>query len=255
MSFIDDIKSFANSATTWLGGSGFGPTLAKTALTGFALSQLSRSINRQNTNQTPESIRLQQDPNTENSIPVVYGEAYLGGLVTDAVLTNSNQTMYICIAICEKTGLTNLGSGADSVISFRDIYWNNQQLVFQSDGITVNYSVDVASGQRIDDLNGIMRIYCYNNGSASPVVPEIYTNGSLSPAYSIMPNWTSNHTMDNLVFVIASIDYNREKNLTNIGKFEFRIKNTMEQPGDCLYDYMTNTRYGAGISSSEIYIS
>jgi hypothetical protein len=30
------------------------------------------------------------------------------------------------------------------------------------------------------------------------------------------------------------------------------MKNTMTLPGDVLYDYMTNTRYGAGIPEAEI---
>jgi hypothetical protein len=32
----------------------------------------------------------------------------------------------------------------------------------------------------------------------------------------------------------------------------FKIQNSMTLPGDCIYDYMTNTRYGAGIDPAEI---
>jgi hypothetical protein len=60
--------------------------------------------------------------------------------------------------------------------------------------------------------------------------------------------------MTNLCFALIRIDYNREKNVTGLGDIKFVIENSMTKPGDCLYDYMTNTRYGAGISAEEIYI-
>jgi hypothetical protein len=34
----------------------------------------------------------------------------------------------------------------------------------------------------------------------------------------------------------------------------FVIENSMKLAGDCLYDLMTNTRYGAGINPEEIYV-
>jgi len=75
----------------------------------------------------------------------------------------------------------------------------------------------------------------------------------LVSANGIMPSWTPEHTMDDLVFAIVRVDYNRDKNITALGDVKFKIKNTMSQPGDVIFDYMTNTRYGAGIPAEEIY--
>ena len=58
--------------------------------------------------------------------------------------------------------------------------------------------------------------------------------------------------MNNLAFVLVSIVYNAEKNLTGLGNMQFKVTNTMKQPGDVLFDYMTNARYGAGIPEAEI---
>ena len=33
---------------------------------------------------------------------------------------------------------------------------------------------------------------------------------------------------------------------------KFHVTNSMTQPGDCIYDYMTNEMYGAGIDPAEI---
>jgi hypothetical protein len=174
----------------------------------------------------------------------------VSGAVTDAVIGNGNQTMFYCLTLSERTGV-KLSDSAQSVIRFRDIYWDNERLVFQSDGITVSQTVDFA-GNVSTAASGKIRVYCYNNGSIGAVVPQGYTNGSLSSATSVFPNWTANHEMTNLVFVIIRIDYDASNSVTSLGDWRFSLDNTMFMPGDCLYDYMTNTRYGAGIDTTEI---
>ena len=255
MSWFDDLVDFGSSALNWLGSNNIGAQLARTALTGYTLRQVNNSINKdQKTDQQKEQdrgVRLQVDPNPDQKIPVVYGRAALGGIVTDAVLTNSNQTMWYCLVLSEVTGNLNLGAGAASQFTFKEIYWNNQQLAFSTDGITVAGATDDA-GTANTDIAGLVRVYCFRNGSANPVVPYGYTNASLATADAVFPDWTANHDMSGLVFALVRIDYNREKNITGLGTMTFVLENTMNQAGDCLYDYMTNTRYGAGIDPAEI---
>lgn len=263
MSFLDDILDVGSSIWKGLTGPGVGAGIAKATALGYLLKEVTSSINKDNqkpaaadTNKPDPGVRLQVAPDTNHAIPIVYGEAFLGGIVTDARLVNSNQTMWYCLTLCEKTG-TLLSDSSTSVITFKDIYWGDQRLVFQSDGITVASLID-NDGNTNSDINGLVRIYCFNNGSSSPVVPTGYTNGSLAAAYSVWAGgsfWTANHTMSDLVFALVRIDYNKEKNITGLPELTFKLSNTMKQPGDCLYDYMTNTRYGAGIPSAEIYSS
>lgn len=256
MSFIDDIVDVGRSVVGYLGGNGIGNALARTAVTGLVLNQVSKSINRDNqaSNNTETIQRLQVNPDPNAKIPVVYGQAVVSGIVTDAQLTNSNTTMYYCLTLCEKTGNIGLGSGAASVISFLKIWYNNELLTFQSDGITVASGVDNQNNVNTK-LNNQIKIWCFNGGSSSQVFPYSYSPGTSTNAYDEMPNWTSAHTMDDLVFAIVRIDYNRDNGVTSLGDFKFQLSNTMNLAGDCLYDYMTNTRYGAGIPSTEIYVS
>jgi hypothetical protein len=67
-----------------------------------------------------------------------------------------------------------------------------------------------------------------------------------------MPGWDSAKTMDQLIFAVVELTYDKTKGVTALGKWNFEITNTMTQPGDCLYDYMTNTRYGVGIDPGAI---
>jgi hypothetical protein len=258
MSWLDDIVDIGKSAYGFITGNSTGGRLAKLALTGFALSSISKSVTKSSnpaatsiTNTPDRGVRLQVDPDTQHKIPVVYGNAYLGGIITDAQLADENKTMYYAITICEQTG-TKLSDDLPSAITFEDIYWNDQRLVFKSDGITVNYSVDRDSN--IDySLQNQVQLYCYSGSSTQPVVPDNYSATGLAAAYDIMPDWTSSYTMNDTVFVIVKVVYNKEKNVSGLGDIKFHLSNSMTQPGDCLLDYMTNTRYGAGIPNSEIF--
>ncbi len=73
----------------------------------------------------------------------------------------------------------------------------------------------------------------------------------------MMPHWTdtTNYTMEGLVFVMMEVDYDAENSLTGLGSMSFDITNSMNNPGEVLFNYMTNSRYGAGLSNSDIDIS
>jgi hypothetical protein len=260
MSWLDDIVDLGASALNWLGGNGVGASLARTAITGYGLKQLTNSINKDNevakdtTAKIDPGVRLQVDPDTEYRIPVVYGEAVLGGAVTDAVLTNGNLSMFYCLTICEKTGNVNLGAGAPSTFAFKDIYWDDARLVFQSDGVTVAGYID-KSNYFCQDFNGKIKIYCFDGNSTSQTNITNYGVAAAVNAYDVMPNWTSAHNMTNLVFAIIRVDYDATAGVKGLGQVKFKMQNSMTQPGDCMYDYMTNHRYGAGIDPTEIYAS
>jgi hypothetical protein len=159
--------------------------------------------------------------------------------------------MYYCLTLSEKTGHVNLGQGGDSVISFLEIYRDDMRLVFENDGITVKSVIDT-EGNTCSDIAGKIKVWCFNNGSTHAVVPNNYSNNSLTAAYNVMPDWTSSYSMSGLVFAIVRIDYDATNDLKSLGTFKFKLQNTMVQPGDCLYDYMTNTRYGAAIPAGDI---
>lgn len=249
MSFIDDIKAVG----TYLVGDSTGATLARTAMLAYTVYKVNKSSTPANSSASAEidvGQRLQLDPLTTNAIPVVYGSAFLGGSITDAQSTNDNKTMSYCITISEKTG-NKLSDGLPSNITFRDIYCNDQRMVFKSDGITAAYSIDRDSN--VDySIADLIEIYCYAGSSINQVAPYGHTLDSTINAYTIMPEWTVNHIMNDLIFIIIKVNYNKEKNVTSIPTMRFHLENSMDQPGDCIYDYMTNTRYGAGIDPMEI---
>ena len=264
MSWFDDVvdvgKSLLGGAANLLTGGGIGGSLAKAALLGLALNKMTGSITKDNSTPTRPAtadidlgVRLQVNPSTQDKIPLLYGSATFGGIITDAVLSADNKTMFYVFTLAERTG-TLISTGAASTYVFNDVYLNDSRVIFQSDGITVDYVIDREGNQDIS-LRGLVKVYCYAGDSESPVVPEYYTNASLEDAYDVMPNWTPNHMMEDLLFGIVRIDYAQDKGITRVPTTKFTITNSMSLPGDCLYDFMTNTRYGAGIAATDIYAS
>jgi hypothetical protein len=257
-SFLDDIVNVGSSIWDWATGSSISAGTARAAGLAYLLKEVQDSINKDNarpekqTTYVPDyGVREQIDPDTEHKIPVVYGTAVAGGAITDAVMTNSNQTMWYCITLSEQTGVI-YGTNQQSQISFEAVYWNETQVNFRSNGITATSLTD-DNGNASSDIDGLVEFYFFSGGSNKPVKLSGYSQGNGQAANQLFPGWTTSHTMNDLVFALVKVTYNKEKNITGLGNIQFKLKNTMSQPGDCLYDYMTNTRYGAGITPEEIY--
>lgn len=117
--------------------------------------------------------RQQFPPATDNKLPVVYGSAYVGGIVTDLTISDDNQTMYYCIALSEVTNTENGASG--DVFTFGDIYWGGKKCVFDvTDQAKVVSLLDESTNESQTNVNGNLYIYTFRNGSYTP------TNGNQS---------------------------------------------------------------------------
>ena len=277
MSFIQDIVKFG------LGQFGIKATgdtpsaIAKSAITSFLTQKINKSIKKANAptpqiqiksapataastvaqEQTIETIerqvKVEMKADTNASIPVVYGEAWVKPLLVDAALSADGCSMYYAVALCEATG-PDL-NGDPSVITIEEILWNNKKLTFFTDGNIVAAAWEGIGAYAKDDLSvsGNVRIYCYNNGSESPcnVRPQgLAVNHG--PAYQYMRNWDSTKQMTGLVCAIIRVDYDAEQDVKGIANLEFKVRNSLKKPGDVLNDYMTNTVYGGGIPTEEI---
>ena len=189
--------------------------------------------------------RQQIPPATDNKLPVVYGNAWLGGTVVDLSISENNQEMYYVMALSEVTGNGN------DVITFGDIYYGGKKVVFKSDGYTVDYLVDESNGSQDTNVSGKIQIYLYRDGSQTP------TNSTIS-AIQVMQSsgliykWDNNKLMTNCAFAIIHLTYNADAGITGLQQTKFNLINSRTDTGDCLYDYLTNTTYGCAIPTSQV---
>ena len=189
--------------------------------------------------------RTQVPPATDNKLPIVYGEAWLGGTIVDLSISENNQELYYVLAISEVTG-----NGTDT-ITFGDVYYGGKKVNFRPDGFTVASLLDESSGVTDTTVDGKIQFFFYRDGSNTP------TNSSQS-AISVMQTsglvytWDSNKLMTNTAFAIIHLTYSQTANIRGIEQTRFQLTNSRTNTGDVFYDYLTNEVYGGAIPVSQI---
>lgn len=250
------ISALAAAAATYIGvTSTIGVLLVRTAVTALVTYAFSKTIGKPQQQTGAPSIdtgvRQTLDTATTHKIPVVYGSAHMGGIITDGTLANDNKTMWMCLTISEKTGKL-FSSGAAPVYTFDKAYRNTSQVTFQGDGITIDRVTD-SDGNQDSSMQGLIKVYMYaGSGAAANQISPVGFSVTPQNAWDLFPGWTTSNNMTDLIFALIKVEYNRDKNVTSVGQFQFAITNSMSDAGDVLFDYATNTRYGAGIRLPEI---
>jgi len=242
---------FLSGVWNWFTGNSVTSQIAKVAMLGYASRLLNEETSSDKTD-LPDAVdpgvRLQLNPSTETKIPVLYGDAFFGGNIVDAAISSDNKTMWYVLALAETTGTKYSDSNATSY-TFHDVYLNNNRVVFKSDGYTVDYTLDQSSNQDIN-MRDLVKVYLYVDGV--PTQPDGET-GTTPAAHTLISHWDAiNYAMDGLIFAIVEVNYNQTKGVSGLPQCTFNIETNMTKPGDVLYDYMTNNRYGANIATADI---
>lgn len=227
----------------------------------FVNTEISSIVTSTKTPQKKEiessSTELQLGIDPQAHIPVLYGRGMTRGVLVDAELASNELDLYLSYVISEVTGpiLSSETDGVyeDSEISLKRIFVNDYEVVFNTDGVTFKHIKDT-EGTTDNSWDGKIQFYFYKDGSSysSLSFPPGYDGIVPLNAYDIVPKWNSLYSYTNLCFCVVKITYDAENDLTAIPDIVFDVENTIKQPGDVLYDYMINTRYGAGIPEAEI---
>jgi hypothetical protein len=200
-------------------------------------------------------IRVQLPPATNNKLPVVYGTSFISGVITDAKISTDLQSMWFVISLAE---VTDTGG-----YTFNEIYYDGKLVTFGTNGAVTSLTTNTLGGGEVDTkVNGNLFIYLFPNGSNSGVntggqtasqilsdasIPAgqrwngpIYTSGGQSPS------------MSNTAFMIVKVKYNTDAGTTNLGTVTAKITNSLTKPGDCIRDYLVNSRYGCAVPLSQV---
>ena len=194
--------------------------------------------------------RVQVAPAGSNKIPVIYGSAYVGGIITDLSITSDNQKMYYVLTLGEVTN-TETG-GTPDTYTFGDVYWGGKKCVFDgTDAYKVVGLLDESTGVTDTTVNGKMNIYLFKNGSSSGVNTTL-TAIQIMQSTGLVYTWDGTKLMSNVAFAIIELTYNRDANITGLQQTKFQLTNSRHKPGDCFNDYWQSQRYGAGLELSQI---
>jgi len=195
--------------------------------------------------------RIQLAPDTGNKIQVVYGDVLTSGPISDANISNQNQTMHYFIVLSEETdsGTFSIGSAG--------IRFGDKKLTFGT-GASAHTVVSTfdANGTSTTNWNGKIRVRVYagSTQASDQIFPVPGGGVTAVAATTMMPHWTdtTNYAGTGLVFAMVEVDYDAEQGLTNMDAMTFNLVNSLKSPGSVAIDYMTNDRYGAGISNTLI---
>jgi hypothetical protein len=224
----------------------------------YAISvQVNRVFGEKPPTQTEQGTRQQSPPSTTNALPVVYGDAYLGGTFVDAVLSLDQKAMYYVL------GISSTSPNMDFSFNVTDMYFGDRKIVFDVSDPAKVVSLTDAAGNVDTTINGYLWIGLYTSSASGVITPLNW--GAPSSVMGPTPlggydlpvdqQWpTTGRQMNGTAFAIVKLIYSREAQTTSMQPITFHVAQTSSglahaRPGDVWYDYITNPYYGGAIDA------
>lgn len=233
---------------------------AATFAVSFALSQVVSRIFAENPEtQQDMGVRQQVPPSQVNAIPIVYGDAYMGGTFVDAVLTTDQKTMYYVLAISSISQANATLGTAAGVFNFdtTKMYYGDRLITFDGSDLTKVVSLTDEAGNVDTKISGNLYINLYKSSNAGVITSA---NGASAPStvmggsdIAVGQRWpATNRQMNNLGFAIVKLVYNRDADTTQLNPITFKVSHypngaSVAKPADVWLDYITNESYGGAV--------
>ena len=222
----------------------------------FALSLIVTRIFAENPEtQQDMGVRQQVPPSAVNAIPVVYGDAYMGGTFVDAVLTIDQRKMYYVLAI------SSISPNGQFAYDQTDMYFGDRKIGFDPTEQGKVITLTDEAGNVDTKISGNLFIYLFTSNQ-SGTITAINSSGTLPSGImggsdiAVAQRWpVSNRQMNGLAFAIVVLNYNRDANTTQLSPITFHVSHTLNstgvaKAGDVWYDYMTNVTYGGAVDAA-----
>jgi hypothetical protein len=218
----------------------------------FAVSQIvTRVFTDDPQGQQDNGVRQQVPPSSTNAIPIVYGDAYMGGTFVDAVLTTDQKTMYYVLAV------SSVSTNGQFTFDTTKFYYGDRLITFDGTDLTKVVSITDEAGNVDTKINGNLYINLYSSSSTGTITP---LNSSSAPStvmggsdIAVAQRWaSSNRQMNGLAFAIVRLKYNQDAGTTSLAPITFKVSHYLNgagcaKPGDVWYDYMTSKVYGGAV--------
>jgi len=234
---------------------GIGLTTATFAVS-YALSYVVTRAFADNPEQQQDmGVRQQVPPSGVNAIPIVYGNAYMGGTFVDAVLTTNQQKMYYVLAV------SSISPNGQFAFDQTDMYYGDRKIGFDPSEQGKVITLTDEAGNVDTKISGNLYIYLFTSNQAGTItainssgtLPNGIMGGSDIAAAQRWP--ASGRQMNGLAFAIVVLNYNRDADTTQLQPITFKVAHTLNstgvaKAGDVWYDYITNPVYGGAVDSS-----
>jgi hypothetical protein len=241
--------------------SGFGiSVVAATFVVNFAVSFIVTRMFADNPEKQQDmGVRQQVPPSAVNAIPIVYGDAYMGGTFVDAVLSENQKAMYYVLAI------SSISPNGQFTFDQTDMYYGDRKITFDTTDTAKVVSLTDEAGNVDTKINGYLWVGLYTSSQSGTITstnwyaPSVVM-GATTPftAYPIASaqQWpATGRQMNGTAFAIATLIYSRDANTTQLSPITFKVKQALNgtgvaKAGDVWYDYITNTVYGGAVDTA-----
>lgn len=234
---------------------GFSTAMATFAVN-FALSYVVTRMFADNPEgQQDMGVRQQTPPSSVNAIPIVYGDAYMGGTFVDAVLTTDQRKMYYVLAI------SSISPNGQFAFDQTDMYYGDRLIGFDPSEQGKVITLTDEAGNVDTKISGNLFIYLFTSNQAGTIT-AINSSGTLPSGImggsdiAVAQRWpTSGRQMNGLAFAIVVLNYNRDADTTQLQPVTFKVSHTLNgtgvaKAGDVWYDYITNPVYGGAVDAA-----
>ena len=216
--------------------------------------------------------------NSNDSLPVIYGTRRVGGNIVWLAVSPDNQFLYMVIAICEGQVARFTELYIDDVLyatyTGSDSTYGTKQTILSSasasttaplavSGLTLETDHPVYSGietvEDVDTTHYLTNFAFFNGTDDGATIGNLRGFTELSSL-----GWTSAHAGKGICHAVFKLKYNSDA-FNSIPKINFVIRGKQiltdlsgssyaysANPALVLYDYLTSTRYGKGLSASDI---
>ena len=248
MAIFSSIAAGLAAAGAWLASGTLAATVATNLLVtgvGMAVSKVMGANAPSGGSQTAADpgVRIQLAPNTANKVPVQYGRAITGGIMTHANISVDNDQMTYVLVLSEETGNTTF--------TVNEVYRNDETMDFTPGNASIDSFTD-ADGNTNANVAGQMSVQVYvgdSTDSASQIFPTTNKVAANTVA-TVLANDSAN--MTGLVYAVVTMEYFPAEGLTGLGTINFDLESDLYTPSNVLLDYLTNDRYGAGLTSDDL---
>jgi hypothetical protein len=204
--------------------------------------------------QKDNGVRQQIPPSSENRIPVVYGDAWMGGTFVDAVLSTDNQAMYYVLAI------SHVSPNGQITFDTTQFYYGDRLITF-APGTNRVASLTDGAGNVDTKINNYLYFNLYTSTDAGVITtvmgsaPNVAMGGSDIPTSLRWP--ASGRQMNGLAFAIIYLKYNTDAGTTGLQPITFKLNHSLNgtgvaKPGSALRDYLVSTVYGGAIPLANV---
>ena len=132
-----------------------------------------------------QGVRQQIPPSTTNSLPIVYGDAYLGGTFVDAALSQDQKYMWYVLAI------SSISPNGQFSFDTTNFYYGDRKIAFSGTSVA---SLTDGSGNVDTSIGGNFNIWLFTSSASGTITP---LNGALQP-YQVMAYSASDHQLFHL---------------------------------------------------------